>query len=222
MNREVLAKIIDYALVKPNHTKSDIIRACEDVLRLKIGTLCVLPPFVSLVAKKLSGSDARVCAAVAFPFGANPTEIKVKEVQHVIREGANEIDFVANIPLIKSGEYQLVRRDIEEVVCSAKENGDVIVKVIIETGYLTPDEIILISRMADEAGVDYVKTCTGFGPRGATLDDIRLIKRAIKRAKIKAAGGISTYEKAMAFIKAGASRIGTSHALEILEGGSSS
>ena len=222
MNREVLAKIIDYALVKPNHTKSDIIRACEDVLRLKIGTLCVLPPFVSLVAKKLSGSDARVCAAVAFPFGANPTEIKVKEVQHVIREGANEIDFVANIPLIKSGEYQLVRRDIEEVVRSAKENGDVIVKVIIETGYLTPDEIILISRMADEAGVDYVKTCTGFGPRGATLDDIRLIKRAIKRAKIKAAGGISTYEKAMAFIKAGASRIGTSHALEILEGGSSS
>ena len=140
----------------------------------------------------------------------------------MIREGANEIDFVANIPLIKSGEYQLVRRDIEEVVCSAKENGDVIVKVIIETGYLTPDEIILISRMADEAGVDYVKTCTGFGPRGATLDDIRLIKRAIKRAKIKAAGGISTYEKAMAFIKAGASRIGTSHALEILEGGSSS
>ena len=222
MNREVLAKIIDYALVKPNHTKSDIIRACEDVLRLKIGTLCVLPPFVSLVAKKLSGSDARVCAAVAFPFGANPTEIKVKEVQHVIREGANEIDFVANIPLIKSGEYQLVRRDIEEVVRSAKENGDVIVKVIIETGYLTPDEIILISRMADEAGVDYVKTCTGFGPRGATLDDIRLIKRAIKRAKIKAAGGISTYEKAMAFIKAGASRIGTSHALEILEGESSS
>jgi len=222
MNREVLAKIIDYALVKPNHTKSDIIRACEDVLRLKIGTLCVLPPFVSLVAKKLSGSDARVCAAVAFPFGANPTEIKVKEVQHVIKKGANEIDFVANIPLIKSGEYQLVRRDIEEVVCSAKENGDVIVKVIIETGYLTPDEIILISRMADEAGVDYVKTCTGFGPRGATLDDIRLIKRAIKRAKIKAAGGISTYEKAMAFIKAGASRIGTSHALEILEGESSS
>ncbi len=222
MNREVLAKIIDYALVKPNHTKSDIIRACEDVLRLKIGTLCVLPPFVSLVAKKLSGSDARVCAAVAFPFGANPTEIKVKEVQHVIKEGANEIDFVANIPLIKSGEYQLVRRDIEEVVYSAKENGDVIVKVIIETGYLTPDEIILISRMADEAGVDYVKTCTGFGPRGATLDDIRLIKRAIKRAKIKAAGGISTYEKAMAFIKAGASRIGTSHALEILEGESSS
>jgi len=222
MNREALAKIIDYALVKPNHTKSDIIRACEDVLRLKIGTLCVLPPFVSLVAKKLSGSDARVCAAVAFPFGANPTEIKVKEVQHVIKEGANEIDFVANIPLIKSGEYQLVRRDIEEVVYSAKENGDVIVKVIIETGYLTPDEIILISRMADEAGVDYVKTCTGFGPRGATLDDIRLIKRAIKRAKIKAAGGISTYEKAMAFIKAGASRIGTSHALEILEGESSS
>ena len=222
MNREALAKIIDYALVKPNHTKSDIIRACEDVLRLKIGTLCVLPSFVSLVAKKLSGSDARVCAAVAFPFGANPTEIKVKEVQHVIKEGANEIDFVANIPLIKSGEYQLVRRDIEEVVCSAKENGDVIVKVIIETGYLTPDEIILISRMADEAGVDYVKTCTGFGPRGATLDDIRLIKRAIKRAKIKAAGGISTYEKAMAFIKAGASRIGTSHALEILEGESSS
>ena len=222
MNRQALAKMIDYALVKPNHTKSDIIRACEDVLRLKIGTLCVLPPFVSLAAKKLSGSDARVCAAVAFPFGANPTEIKVKEVQHVIKEGANEIDFVANIPLIKSGEYQLVRRDIEEVVYSAKENGDVIVKVIIETGYLTPDEIILISRMADEAGVDYVKTCTGFGPRGATLDDIRLIKRAIKRAKIKAAGGISTYEKAMAFIKAGASRIGTSHALEILEGESSS
>jgi deoxyribose-phosphate aldolase len=126
-----------------------------------------------------------------------------------------------NIPLFKSGNYDAVERDMAEVTATAKRTGekrgtDVIVKVIIETGYLAQEEIAVASKLVEEAGADYVKTCTGFGPRGATLEDVKTIMKAVKKAKVKAAGGISTYSKAIEFVKAGASRIGTSHALEIL------
>jgi len=221
IRRYELAKMIDYSLVKPTNTKDDVIKACKVAIKNNVGTLCVLPPFVSLAAEALSRSDTRVCAAAAFPFGAHPTEIKVEEVKYVVSKGADEVDFVANIPLIKSGEYESVRRDIEEVVEHAKRDRDTIVKVIIETSYLTPEEIISVSKIVDEAGADYVKTCTGFGPRGATLEDVKLIKQAVRKAKIKAAGGISTFEKAVAFIDAGASRIGASRITDILRGCSS-
>jgi len=223
LRRAELAKLIDYALVKPSYTSRDIERACEEVAEYGIGVLCVLPPFVRLAAKRLAGTGSKVCGVVAFPFGASPTEVKAREAELVVAEGAAEVDFVMNIPLFKSREYDDVARDMEEVVEAAKRAGerrgvDVVVKVIIETGYLTPDEIVEASRLVEEAGADYVKTCTGFGPRGATLEDVRLILKAVKRAKVKAAGGISTYERALEFVRAGASRIGTSHALEILEG----
>jgi len=223
LKRAEVARLIDYALVKPSHTSRDIERACEEVARHGISVLCVLPPFVELAAKRLRGTGSRVCGVVAFPFGASPTEVKAREAELVVARGAAEVDFVMNIPLFKSGKYECVARDLEEVVEAAKRAGEregreVIVKVIIETGYLTPEEIMEASKLVEEAGADYVKTCTGFGPRGATIEDVRLILKAVKRARVKAAGGISTYERALEFIRAGASRIGTSHALEILEG----
>lgn len=222
MRRAELARLIDYALVKPSHTLEDVERACEATAKYGIGVLCVLPPFVKVAAKRLRGTGSRVCSVVAFPFGASPTEVKAREAEIVVAEGAAEVDFVMNIPLFKSGRYEDVARDLEEVVAAAKRVGegrgeDIVVKVIIETGYLTPGEVVEASKLVEEAGADYVKTCTGFGPRGASLEDVRLILGAVERAKVKAAGGISTYERAVEFIRAGASRIGTSHAPEILE-----
>ncbi len=221
MNRAEIARVLDYAVLKPTHALRDIEEACRQVLENRIGALCVLPPFVKKAAELLKGSESRVCAVLAFPFGASLTEVKVREAEIAVSHGAEEVDFVMNIPLFKSGAYEAVRRDVEEVTEAAKRVGsrsgvDVVVKVIIETGYLTPEEIISASRLVEEAGADFVKTCTGFGPRGATLEDVRLIASTVKKAKVKAAGGISTYSKAIEFLRAGASRIGTSHALQIL------
>lgn len=224
LTRERLASMIDYALVRPHYTIADIGEAAQRVRENQIGVLCVLPSMVGYASERLRGSKARVCSVVSFPFGASSTKAKVSEAEQAIEDGAFEIDMVMNIPLFKSGLYDRVRSDISAVVDAAKRRGldlgrgEVTVKVIIETGYLTASEIALASRMVEEAGGDYVKTCTGFGPRGVTVEDIEVIRGVVKRAGIKAAGGISTFEKALSLIRAGATRIGTSHALEILNG----
>lgn len=221
LRRPELAKLIDYALVKPTHTSADVERACREASEHGIGAVCVLPPFVELAARLLSGSGSRVCAAVAFPLGASPTEAKVREAELVVEMGADEVDFVMNVPLFKSGERSRVLRDIEAVTSAAKRAGwrlgkEVVVKVIIETGYLGPGEIVEASELVEEGGADFVKTCTGFGPRGASIEDVKLVLSAVRRVRVKAAGGISTYERALEFIRAGAARIGTSHASQIL------
>ncbi|MEM2217143.1 MAG: deoxyribose-phosphate aldolase [Thermofilaceae archaeon] len=221
MNRIEVAKVLDYAVLKPTNTYRDIEEACKQVLENHIGTLCVLPPFVKKSAELLKGGKSKVCAVIAFPFGASLTEVKIREAELAVSHGAEEVDFVINIPLFKSGAYEAVERDVEEVTEAAKRAGEargvnVVVKVIIETGYLTPEEIVSASKLVEEAGADFVKTCTGFGPRGATLEDVRLITSTVKKAKVKAAGGISSYSRAIEFLRAGASRIGTSHALQIL------
>jgi len=221
VRRAELARVIDYALVKPTHTATDVERACREVLEYGIRAICVLPPFVELAARLLRGSESRVCAVVAFPFGASPTEVKVREAEWVVERGADEVDFVMNVPLFKSGRLDEAFSDVAAVTEAAKRAGErlgkeVIVKVIIETGYLSPGEIVEASRMVEEAGADFVKTCTGFGPRGATLEDVRLILSAVRRARVKAAGGISSYNDAVEFVRAGAARIGTSRAVEIL------
>lgn len=221
VKRSELAKLIDYALVNPTHTLRDVEKACAETAKLGIGVLCVLPPFVEFAARMLAGTGSKVCGVVAFPFGASPTEAKMREAELVVKRGADEVDFVMNIPLFKSGRLEEVLRDIEAVTNAARRVGringrEIVVKVIIETGYLSPAEIIEASRLVEEGGADFVKTCTGFGPRGATIEDVKLIRSAVKRAKVKAAGGISTYEKAVEFVRAGAERIGASRAVEIL------
>ncbi len=210
-----LASMIDYALVKPIHDRTDVEAAAKAARENNIGVFCVLPVMVEYAAKLLKGSETKVCSTVGFPFGSSTTKLKVLEAEQAINDGACEIDMVMNIPFFKSKCYDGVKSDIEAVLKVSKPR-DVKVKVIIETGYLTAEEIALACRIVDEAGADYVKTCTGFGPRGATIEDIEIIKRNVKRAKIKAAGGISSFEKALQFIKMGVERIGTSNALEIL------
>jgi deoxyribose-phosphate aldolase len=217
LTRRKLASMIDYALVKPTHSLTDIEMAAKIARENYIGVLCVLPVMVEYAAKLLKGSETKVCSTVGFPFGSSITKLKMLEAEQAISDGACEIDMVMNIPFFKSKLYEKVKSDIEAVLKVSKPMG-VTVKVIIETGHLTAEEIALACRIIDEAGADYIKTCTGFGPRGATIEDIEIIRKNVKRAKIKAAGGISSFEKALQFIKMGVERIGTSNALEILRG----
>ncbi|MEM2849125.1 MAG: deoxyribose-phosphate aldolase [Candidatus Bathyarchaeia archaeon] len=217
LTRKKLASMIDYALVKPTYSLTDIEEGAKVAKENNIGVLCVLPVMVERAFKLLKGSETRVCSTVGFPFGSTTTKLKVFEAEQAIDDGASEIDMVMNIPFFKSKLYENVKSDIEAVLKISKPR-DVKVKVIIETGYLTAEEISLACRIVDEAGADYVKTCTGFGPRGTTIEDIEIIKRNVKKAKIKAAGGISSFEKALQFIKIGVERIGTSNALEVLRG----
>ena len=213
---EVLRKI-DHTQLKPMASKSDIVKLCDEAKRYRFYAVCVNPYYVPLASKLLSGTDIKVSSVVGFPLGATFTEIKAAEAERSIRLGASEIDMVMNISAFKSGDLEYVKRDIREV---RERIGDAILKVIIECCYLTDDEKILAAKICEEEGADYVKTSTGFGPGGAKLEDVRLLRKTLSpKVKIKAAGGIRTFEQAVKFIEAGADRIGTSSGVKIAEEG---
>ena len=217
ISRKELAKKIDYTLVKPTATRDDIVRLCEEARKFGFGCVCVNPIYVSLAAKSLKGTKVRVCSTVGFPFGTTLPEVKASEARMVIERGAREIDMVISMGALKSKDYETVKRDIEAVVNVAHSYSDVIVKVIIETGYLTDKEKAVACKLANEAGADFVKTSTGFAG-GATVEDVKLMRETVgKGMGVKAAGGIRTLEDALAMIEAGASRIGTSTGVAIIE-----
>ena len=223
LTRDRLTSMIDYALVKPIHTTADLERAAKVARNNRIGVLCVLPVMVGKACELLKGSNVKVCSVVDFPLGSSPTGVRVFQAERAVEDGAHELDAVMSLPLFKSELYGRARADMKAVVEAAKRRGlelarSVVVKIIIETGYLTAEEIRLASQLVEEAGADYVKTCTGFGPRGAALKDVLIIRSATSRVKVKAAGGISTFAKAVEFIRAGAKRIGASRVLDILKG----
>lgn len=214
-NKEELARLIDHTILNPAATPEDVKKYCEEALSYGFWGVVVNPWYVSL-AKSVLGNRAKAMAVVSFPFGADKTSVKVEEAEEAINDGADEIDMVMNIGAFKAGLYELVERDVRAVVGLAHDYG-VLVKVIIETGYLTPEEIIRASQIAAKAGADFVKTSTGYGPRGATVEDVQLMHKAVGgQARIKAAGGIRAAEQALAMIKAGASRIGSSRGVDII------
>jgi len=219
MDSMKLAKMIDLTLLKPTATKSDIEQLCKNAVHY--GFICVVvnPCYVSLAYNLLRESEVKVCTVIGFPLGANLTEVKAYEAKRAVELGASEIDMVMNIGAFKSGDYDLVRNDIFEVVRSVKEiRDDVIVKVIIETCYLTDEEKIQACSIIREAGADFVKTSTGFGPVGATLHDVKLLRNAVGSSLgVKAAGGIRDLKTALAMIEAGANRIGASAGVKIVE-----
>jgi deoxyribose-phosphate aldolase len=214
ISKEQLAGMIDHTLLKPTTTKKDIMRLCREAKKYRFAAVCVNPTYVSLAAKLLKNTDVKVCTVIGFPLGATTTEVKAFETENAIKNGAQEVDMVINIGMLKSGNYGFVKRDIEAVVKAA---GDAITKVIIETCYLSDKEKVKACMLAKKAGADYVKSSTGFGSRGATIADVRLMRKIVgKKMGVKAAGGIRTFEDAVAMIKAGATRIGTSHAMSIM------
>jgi len=219
MTRKEVAQRIDLAVLRPDATESDVLKGCEQAKFWGVKSLVVLPCWLELIVRELEGSEVVPSTVIAFPFGAETTEVKVATAKWAVQVGAGELDMVMAIGQFKSGNHDYVRRDIEAVVEAAKSvRSDVIVKVIIETGYLTDEEKRLAAQLVEAAGADFVKTSTGFGPKGATVEDVKLLKQSVsERVKVKAAGGIRTWQQAQALLSAGADRLGTSSAAEILK-----
>ena len=219
MTRREVAQKIDLAVLKPDATESDVLKGCEQAKSWGVKSLVVLPCWLELVVRELEGSEVVPSTVIAFPFGAETTEVKAATAKWAVQIGAGELDMVMAIGQFKSGNHDYVRRDIEAVVEAAKGiRDDAIVKVIIETGYLTDEEKQVAAQVVEAAGADFVKTSTGFGPKGATVEDVKLLKQSVsERVKVKAAGGIRTWQQAHALLLAGADRLGTSSAAEILK-----
>jgi deoxyribose-phosphate aldolase len=219
MRRREVAQKIDLAVLRPDATESDVLKGCEQAKSWGVKSLVVLPCWLELIVRELEGSEVVPSTVIAFPFGAETTEVKAATAKWAVQIGAGELDMVMAIGQFKSGNHDYVRRDIEAVVEAAKGiRSDVIVKVIIETGYLTDDEKRVAAQVVEAAGADFVKTSTGFGPKGATVEDVKLLKQSVsERVKVKAAGGIRTWQQAHALLLAGADRLGTSSAAEILK-----
>ncbi len=212
-----IAHMIDHTVLKPDATQDQIAQLCYEARKHSFASVCVNPANVKLCSELLQGSAVPVCTVVGFPLGATPTEVKVFEAQQAIREGAAEVDMVINVGALKSRDYERVERDIASVArtCHA---GNAILKVIIEAALLTDEEKVIACQLAKVAGADFVKTSTGFGPGGATAEDVALMRRVVGPAMgVKAAGGIRTYEDAQKMVAAGATRIGASASVKILQ-----
>jgi deoxyribose-phosphate aldolase len=219
ISREELAKIIDSTNVKATATKNEIESLCKEAVQYGFRCAVVNPVYVKFAAKLLKGSNVKVCSTVGFPFGISLPETKALEAIKAVEDGAEELDMVINLSALKSGDYDFVKRDIAAVADVKRLSKEIIVKVIIETAYLTKDEKIIACKLTKEAGADFVKTSTGFFGGGATVEDVRLMRQTVgKNMGVKAAGGIRTYADAVAMIEAGANRIGTSTATAIIEG----
>ena len=212
-----LAHMIDHTVLKPETTQDQIAQLCYEARKYSFASVCVNPTHVKLCAQLLEGSGVLVCTVVGFPLGATSTEAKVFETQQAIRDGATEVDMVINVGGLKSRDYELVERDIASVA-RACHAANVILKVIIEAALLNDDEKVVACQLAKVAGADFVKTSTGFGPGGATLEDVALMRRVVGPTMgVKAAGGIRTLEDAQKMVAAGASRIGASASVKIMQ-----
>jgi len=217
VRRSELAAVIDSTLLRPDATPEDIERLCREAIKYGFRAVCVNPTYVKLASHLLKESKVRTCTVVGFPLGATLPEVKIYEAKTVIALGADDVDVVINVGALKAGNYEVVAKELEKIVEIAHENN-VVVKAILELGLLDEGEKVVACRLARDAGVDYVKTSTGFGPTGATVQDVRLLRRCVgRRTGVKAAGGIRTLTDALAMIEAGADLIGTSTAAKIVE-----
>ena len=210
-------RLIDHTLLKADASESQIRKLCEEAVDYNFCSVCVNPYFVKLCSQLLGGTDVLVCTVGGFPLGATPVEVKVFETQRVLQDGANEVDMVMNISGFKSGDTDAVQRDFA-MMAKTCHDGDAILKVIIEAALLTDEEKEIACRLAVEADADFVKTSTGFGPGGATVEDVALMRRVVgPDVGVKAAGGIRNYAQAQQMIAAGATRIGASAGVTIVE-----
>jgi deoxyribose-phosphate aldolase len=210
-----LAQLIDHTVVRPDATIDDVVQACQDAKKYGFACVVVNSCYVQRARELLSGTLIKVCSVVGFPHGANTTTVKIVEAMEAMKNGASELDIVINIGMVKSGKYDFVEIDIKNIIAMTPQK---VHKVIIETGSLTPVEITSVCKIAVKAGAEFVKTSTGYGPRGATIDDIRLMREAVgAQCRIKASGGIRDLAAVTAMVDAGAERIGTSSGPAIME-----
>jgi len=212
-----IASMIDHTLLKPDATRQNIEELCREAAQFRFATVCVNPTWVALCSRLLAGTGVGVCSVVGFPLGATTADVKGYETQRAIFDGAREIDMVINVGALKSGDLRVVERDIEAVTTPCRSCG-AISKVIIEAALLTDDEKVTACTLAKAAVADYVKTSTGFGPGGATAADVALMRRVVgAEMGIKAAGGVRDLESLKAMVAAGATRVGASAGVKILQ-----
>jgi deoxyribose-phosphate aldolase len=212
-----IAGLIDHTLLRPEATREDILKLCREAREYKFASVCVNSYWVPLAAAEVAGSPVKVCSVVGFPLGATSTEAKAAEAQAALQAGAHEIDMVQNIGALRSGDYASVQADIAAVVEVAHRSG-AIVKVILETALLDDDQKVIACQLAKKAGADFVKTSSGFGPSGATIHDVQLMRSTVgPEMGVKASGGIRTLDDLNKMIAAGATRIGASSSVQIVQ-----
>ncbi len=211
-----LAGMIDHTMLKPDATLPEIEKLCDEARKYKFASVCINPGYVSLCAKLLRGTDVKVCTVIGFPLGSTTSAVKAFETEHAIRDGAQEVDMVINVGMLKSRQYECVENDIFAVVSTAKRYR-VLTKVILETGLLNDEEKVKACVICKRAGADFVKTSTGFSKGGATVGDIALMRRVVGSAMgVKASGGVRSREDALAMVAHGADRIGASASVKIV------
>ena len=221
-SKEQFAKMIDNTLLRPDATRADVLRLCEQSAQRHFASVCLLPCWVGTAARMLDGSDVKVCTVISFPFGACTRLTKTYEIKNAVANGAREIDAVMNLSRFKSGDYDYVAQDMKDMVGACASGGaahPVLLKIIIETHFLSDDEKERAARMVRDAGADFVKTSTGTAGGGATVEDLRHIRRALGPSPlgVKASGGIKTVETALQMLDSGANRIGTSSGVALYD-----
>ncbi|MEO8130929.1 MAG: deoxyribose-phosphate aldolase [Bryobacteraceae bacterium] len=215
-----IARSIDHTILRADATREDVIKVCQEARKYTFASVCVNPYWVPLVTRQLAGSPVKVCTVIGFPLGASSTEIKRAEAEAAIRVGAQEIDMVINVGALKSGDHEAVKLDIQAVV-EASHKGGAIVKVIIETALLDDNQKAVACTLAKLVGADFVKTSTGFAASGATVHDVELMRGIVgPKIGVKASGGIRTLEDVQKMTAAGATRIGASASVKIVEASS--
>ncbi|MEY2829524.1 MAG: hypothetical protein RIQ33_1382 [Bacteroidota bacterium] len=218
MTSSLLARYIDHTLLKPSATIGQIKKLCDEANQHRFASVCIPPSYVELAKTETEKSGIKVCTVIGFPFGYNHTEAKATEVEMAIGSGADELDIVMNIGDLINGNTNFVLNELCFLNEICFDRGS-IVKVIIESGILSDEQIVLACKLCADAGVNFVKTSTGYAEKHATIEAVQLMRKSLpKNIHIKASGGIKTYEQALAFIEAGANRIGTSSGIEILNG----
>lgn len=215
-----VAALIDHTLLRADATKAEITKLTEEAKKYEFASVCVNPTWVAYCAEQLAGTSVKVCTVIGFPLGATTSAVKAFEAANAIQNGAGEVDMVINIGALKDGDHTLVEQDIKAVVEAAA--GQALVKVIIETSLLTDEEKVKASELAVRAGADFVKTSTGFSTGGATPEDVALMRRTVgDQVGVKASGGVRSLEDMTKMVEAGATRIGASSGVKIMEGGQS-
>ena len=212
-----VAPYIDHTILKPTTTPDDVTKVCKEALEYAFAAVCIPPPFIKQARESLNGSDVKVATVTGFPFGYSTTAAKIAEVLQALEDGADELDIVINISHAKSGLWNELESEMKQLIAPVHENGK-LVKVIIESGVLSDEEIMECCRIYAKLGADFVKTSTGYAERGATLAAVQLMRANLpSHIRIKASGGIRTYEAARAYIEAGADRIGCSAGVALIK-----
>jgi deoxyribose-phosphate aldolase len=219
LSKQQFNKAIDHTLLKATATRDDILRFCDEAASHHFAAVVLFPYWVPTAVKRMHGTDIKICTVISFPHGAGTRAAKVYEARNAISIGAEEIDMVINIGALKSGDYEYVEQEVNDIVTAAKLTGSTLVKLIIEAPVLTQEEKIKACHIAVNAGVDFVKTSTGTQQNGSAEEDVKLIRQVVgPNVGIKAAGGIRTVEQAMNLLDAGANRLGTSAGVALAEG----